>query len=70
MTFYLQSMHLTCLHWFPDSSVSTISTNLIKKRKKSGEEEGSGDAADAKKAKADSAEASSTNGTAKEESAK
>jgi len=53
-----------------DSSVSTISTNLIKKRKKSGEEDGSGDSADAKKAKADSAEASSTNGTAKEESAK
>merc|ERR1712029_993445 len=47
-----------------DSSVSTISTNLIKKRKKSGEEDGSGDSADAKKAKADSAEASSTNGTA------
>ena len=50
--------------------MSTISTNLIKKRKKSGEEDGSGDSADAKKAKADSAEASSTNGTAKEESAK
>merc|ERR1719220_2857571 len=52
-----------------DSSVPTISTSLIKKRKKSGEEDGSGDSADAKKAKADSAEASSTNGTGKEESA-